>query len=89
MTAKTGYYAGDQLFHAIYRDNDPTTAHFMFLTHHKFEATHVINRLPLIIYEELLVNPDDFIPILGINWATMGIWDKYKRAFTDPNEWHN
>ena len=35
MTAKTGKYAGDQLYHAIYRDNNPTTLKLMYLTNHK------------------------------------------------------
>ena len=28
LTAKKGEYAGDQLFHAISCDNNPTTVHF-------------------------------------------------------------
>ena len=35
MTAKTVKYAGDQLFHAIYHDNNPTTVHFIYFPHHK------------------------------------------------------
>ena len=34
MNATTGKYAGDQLFHAISHENDPTTVQFMYLTHH-------------------------------------------------------
>ena len=30
MTAKTGNYSGDQLFHTISCDNNPTTLSFMF-----------------------------------------------------------
>ena len=43
MTAKTGKYARDQLFHAIYCDNNPTIVHFMYLPHHKVEATQALN----------------------------------------------
>ena len=39
MTAKTGKYDGDQLFHAISRDNNTTTVHFMFCLHLKLEVT--------------------------------------------------
>ena len=35
MTAKTGKYYGDQLFHAISRDNDPTTIHSMYFPDYK------------------------------------------------------
>ena len=84
-----GKYAGDQLFHTIYRDNDPTTAHFTYFPHHKIEATHVLNELPFIISEELLINPNGFITRSGIARATMGIRDKEKPTFTKPNEIHN
>ena len=35
MNAKTGKCAGDQLFHKISCDNNPTTIHFMYFTLHK------------------------------------------------------
>ena len=35
MAAQTGKYAGDQWFHLISCDKDPTTVHFMFFTHNK------------------------------------------------------
>ena len=35
ITAKTGMYYGDQLFHAISRDKDPTTIHFMYCPDYK------------------------------------------------------
>ena len=61
MTAKMGNYAGDKLFHAISHDNDPTTIHLMYFPHHKVEATQVINGLPCILYEELIINSNYFI----------------------------
>ena len=33
MNVKTVKYAGDQLFHEIFRDNDPITVYFMFFTY--------------------------------------------------------
>ena len=66
-------YTGDQLFHAISCENNPDTIHFMYFPHHKVEATQVINRLPLILYEELLINPNGFMTRLGIYRATIGI----------------
>ena len=35
MTAKTGKYDRDQLFHAISRDNDSITIHFMYFPYRK------------------------------------------------------
>ena len=89
MTAKTGKYAGDQLLHAIYRENDPTTLHFIYFPHHKVASAQVLNGLPCIISEELLVSPNNFITISGIDQATMCIWDKYKPTFTKTNKLHN
>ena len=89
MTTKTGKYAGDQLFQAISRDSDPTTKLFMCFTHHKVEANQVLNGLPCILSEELLVNPNYYISISGIEQSTTGIWYKEKRTFADPNEIHN
>ena len=57
MTPKTGKYAGDQLFHKISRGNNPTTVHYIYFPHHKVEATQVLNIMPCIISEELLINP--------------------------------
>ena len=85
MTAKTGKYSVDPLFHAIYHDNDPTTVYFMNFTHNKVEATQALNGLPCIISKEILIKPNDFITISGIKRATMGMWDKYKHTFTNPD----
>ena len=76
MTAKTQKYARNKLFHTISHDNDPTTVNCMYFTHHRVEATQVLNRLPYIISEELLVNLKNFINRSGVERATMGIWDK-------------
>ena len=89
MTAKTGKYNGDQYLHAIYCDNDPTTIYFMYFNHNKLEATHALKVLPCIISEEILTNTTNFITRSGIEKYNMGIWDKYKRTFIDPNELHN
>ena len=85
MTAKTVKYAGDQLFHALSRDNNHTTVNVIYFPHQKVEATHVLNRLPRILSEQILFNPNNFITISGIEQATMGIWDKDKRTFAKPN----
>ena len=89
MTAKMGKYSGDQLSHAISRDNDPSTVRFMYFPCHKLEATHDFNKPPCIISEELLINTSYFITRLGIEQASMGIWDKDNHNFTKPNELHN
>ena len=89
MTVKTVEYAEDELFHGIFRDNNPTTVNFMFPCHNKVDATQVLNELPYILYEELLVNPNDLITRPGIKPATTDIWDKDERNFTVPNELHN
>ena len=89
MNAKTGNKSVDKLFHTISHENDPITVHFMYFSHHKVEATQVLNGIPCILSEELLVNPNNFITISGIQWDTMGTWDKDKRTFTNPNELHN
>ena len=89
MTTKTRKHTGDQLFHAISRENDPTTVHFMYFCHHKVESTQVINILPCILSEELLINPNDFITRSGIGRVAKGKRDKERRTFTNPNELHN
>ena len=66
MTAKTGKYAGDQLFHAISCDNNPTTVYFMYFPHDKVEATQVLNGLTCIASEELRTKPNHFITRSGI-----------------------
>ena len=82
-------YARDQLFHAICHYNDPTTIHFICFPRHKVEVTQVLNGLPYIIYEELLVNPKHFITRSGIGQGTMEVWDKDKRTFAKPNYLYN
>ena len=89
MSLKTGKYSRYQLFHAISRDNDPTTVNVLYFTHHKVEATQVLNGLPCIISEELLVNLNDLITRQEIERVNMGIWDKDKCTFTNPNKLHN
>ena len=89
MTVKTGKYYGDTLFHAIYPDNNPTIIHFMYYPHNKVEATQLLNGLTYILSEDLLINPNNFITISGIDIDTMGIWDKENCTFTDPNELNN
>ena len=79
MTGKIGKYSGDQLFHAISHDKDPTRVNFIYFPHHKVEATQVLNCLLCIISEDILINANDFITRSGIYRATMGIWDKEKR----------
>ena len=76
ITSKAGKYSGDQLFHTISRDNNTTTEHFVYFPHHKVEATQVLNGLPYILSEELIINPNNFIAKSGIERATMGIGDK-------------
>ena len=73
MAENTEKCARDQLFHTLSRDNDPTTLHFMLFTCHKVKSTQVINGIPSILYEELLVNPNEFVTRSGIKRATMGV----------------
>ena len=61
----------------------------MYLPHHKVEATQVLNIIPCIIYEGLLVKPNNFITRSGIEKATMGVWDKENCTFTDPDNLHS
>ena len=77
------------MFHGIFRDNDTTTAHFMYSPNHKVEATQFINGLPCILSEELLINPNDFITRSGLEQATLVVWDKLNGTFTNTNELHN
>ena len=89
MNEKMVKYTGYQIFHAIFCDNYPTIIHFMFPPYHKVEATQVLNGPPLILSEELLVNPNGLITIPGIEQANMVIWDKDKHTFIKPNELHH
>ena len=84
-----GKCARDQLFHAIFRDKNTTTKHYIFFPNHRVESTNDLNGLTCILSEELLVNPNCFITGSGIERATMGIWDKDKSTFTDQNELNN
>ena len=61
----------------------------MYFCHRKVEGTQVLNRLPCILSEELLINPNYFITKSGIDLYSMGIWERDKRTFTNPNEQHN
>ena len=53
------------------------------------KATQVLNRVPWILYKELLVNPNKIITKSRIKQATMGIRDNDKHTLTNPNELHN
>ena len=61
----------------------------MYLTHHKVEGTKVLNGQEWVIAEELLVYPNDFITISGIERANMGVRNKDKCTFTIQNEFYN
>ena len=61
----------------------------MHFPHHKLEETQVLNGLTCILSEELLINPNYSVTRSGIERSTMGIWDKDKRTFTNPNDLHN
>ena len=61
----------------------------MHFPHHKVEETQVLKGMSCTLSEELLINPNNFITRSGIFRSTMGIWDEYKRNFTEPNELHN
>ena len=61
----------------------------MYFTHHKVEATQVLNWLLCILSEKLLINPNGFITRSGIKRATMGVWNKNKATLTKPNELNN
>ena len=89
MTCKMGKCAGDQIFHAISCDNNPTNLHLMYFPHRKLESTQVLNGISCIIYEELLTNPNDLITRSSIERSTMGKWDKDKCTSPNPNELHN
>ena len=65
-TEKTGKCAGDKLLHTIFCDNDPINVNLMYFTHYKVETNQVLNGLPYILSEELLVNPNYFITRSGI-----------------------
>ena len=89
MTAKIGKYAVDKLFHEISHNNNATTLHFMYFPNYKIEKTQVLNGMPCILYGEILINLNDLITISGIDRDTIGIRDKDKHTFNDPNELHN
>ena len=61
----------------------------MYFPYHEVEATQVLNGLTCILSEELLINPNYFITKSGIDLDTMGIWERDKRTFTNPDEQHN
>ena len=66
MTAKIGKYSGDQLFHAISRDKNQTTVHFMYSTYYKVEVTQSLQGIPCILSEEILINYNNLITRSGI-----------------------
>ena len=61
----------------------------MYLRHNEEESTQVLNGLPCIIPEELIINTKHFITRSGIKIATMGIWDREKSNFANTDELHN
>ena len=73
ITEKMVKHVRYQLIHAISRDNDATTVHFIYFPHHKVEETQVLNGLPCILSEDLLVNPNYYMTISEIEIYTMGI----------------
>ena len=89
MTVKTGKYPGDKLFHVIPCDNDTTTIHFMYVNHHKIEEPRSSTDYHVFSLNSYSSTPNDFITISGIEITTIGIRDKDKGIFTNPNEIHN
>ena len=75
MNAKTVYYVGDLLFHAISRDNTRTIMYFIYLIHYKVDSTQFLNVLPCILSKKLLINHNAFITKSWIEKVTLGIWD--------------
>jgi hypothetical protein len=47
------------------------------------EGRHVINALPLIVQEELRVDPSQFFTDETVNTALEGTWDPDKRIFQE------
>ena len=50
---------------------------------------HVINIIPCILDEKLVINPVDFITRAGMEFETFGTWDPVQHISTDPNDLHN
>ena len=48
----------------------------MYFPHQKLKATETLKGLTCILFEKIIINPKVFITILGIERATMGIWNK-------------
>ena len=84
-----GNHKGDQIFHAVWRGTDATTVSFVFFLQHKTEVARVLNGLPFILADELVINTVDFIPQVGVERATFGTWDSLQHIFTDANYLHN
>ena len=61
MTAKTVKYVGDKLFRTISPENIPNKIHFIYFPQYRVEANQVLNVLPCILSDEILIDPNNFI----------------------------
>ena len=89
MKLHTCEHKGDQIFHTVYRGTYFTIVNFLYYPQHKTEGTPVLNVLPFILANELVINTVYFVMQTGMERATFGTWYPSQIIFTDFNNLHN
>ena len=77
------------LFQAVSRGERSNQVHFIMLKPFAEEGRNVINALPIIVREELLLEPSQFFTEDTVSIADDGTWDPRKRIFLEYGEIQN
>ena len=81
-----GDYKDHQLFFAISRGNPDrgnNIVHIAYFKLHETEARHFLDGLPVILRDELFVEPSDFVTHSALLRVEGGTWNPVKRTFKD------
>jgi hypothetical protein len=77
------------LFQAVSRGERSHQVHFIMLKPFAEEGRHVINALPIIVRDELRLDPNQFFTEDTVSTALDGTWDPVKRIFQEYGEIQN
>lgn len=84
-TANNGTPYHDRLFTGIHRSSDTLETRFYFYKVNEVEANNVITALPLVIKEELQLDPSCFFHRSDYQMLLEGTWDKDRREYKNPH----
>ena len=77
------------LFQAVCRGDRSNQVHFIMLKPFAEEGRNVINALPIIVRDVLLLDPSQFFTEDTVSTALEGTWDPVKRIFLEYGEIQN